>query len=571
MPGELRADLAIRPAPLNIRSNRVLGTHGVSANGNGFRAVNWSGFPGRGAHESSLSARAYEASVPARAYETYETTTARPTTPSSVTAIPIATSSASPRHPGHKHARSSYSDSPVFPRNNSLSFRPAKRSMALPEKTVAVINASGRQAASLIRYATAVGYHVRAQMRNRLGVIATEVATNENVTVLEGELYTRLPRSNSDEAKGRLADVDVTRDGSALPGIGVNYDLINELFRGAQIAFINTTFYGDEEKIGEALADAAKKAGIQHYVYSSMPDHQAYNPAWPSLPLWATKHKVEEYVQAIGLNATFVYTGIYNNNFTSLNYPLFCMGLQPDGSFLWEAPFHPDVKLPWLDAEHDVGPAILQIFKDGVAKWGSGKRIALAYEMLTPREACRVFARGVGRPVRYKRGPIETKVPIPDGYRAQLRALEQLFFLGGDDAKKQPPYFGCQELDDDVPTLAMELWEGPRGLEEYAREVFPLEEQANGLTWMLDEEEEDDTLAGGIVVNGGDVVDGSSSREQKLVSSSINQNVSDGSNANSQENPTPGADADEDGDDDDDDDDGLVMRATSRNDEEWLP
>jgi hypothetical protein len=35
--------------------------------------------------------------------------------------------------------------------------------------------------------------------------------------------------------------------------------------------------------------------------------------------------------------------------------------------------------------------------------------------------------------------------------------------------------------------VALELWEGPRGLEEYAREVFPLEEQANGLTWMLDE------------------------------------------------------------------------------------
>jgi hypothetical protein len=28
------------------------------------------------------------------------------------------------------------------------------------------------------------------------------------------------------------------------------------------------------------------------------------------------------------------------------------------------------------------------------------------------------------------------------------------------------------------------LWEGYRGLEEYAREVFPLEEAANGLSWM---------------------------------------------------------------------------------------
>lgn len=75
----------------------------------------------------------------------------------------------------------------------------------------------------------------------------------------------------------------------------------------------------------------------------------------------------------IGILATFVYAGIYNNNFTSFPYPLFCMKLQPDTGFRWTAPFHPDQPLPWLDAEHDVGPAILQIFKDGPRKW-SGHR-----------------------------------------------------------------------------------------------------------------------------------------------------------------------------------------------------
>jgi hypothetical protein len=351
--------------------------------------------------------------------------------------------------------------------------------MPSPDKTIAVINASGRQAASFIRVATAVGYHVRAQLRNLEGVVATEVATNPNVTVLQGELYTK-------ERPAEPVQVDVTRNGP-ITGIGINHALISALFRGAQLAFINTTFYGDEKQIGEALADAAKKAGIQHYVYSSMPDHHAYNKDWPSLPLWASKHKVEEYVKKIGLPATFVYTGIYNNNFTSLPYPLFCTELQSDGSWIWQAPFHPDVKIPWLDAEHDVGPAILQIFKDGVRKWGGGKRVALAYEMLSPREACEVFARGVGHPVRYIHGPIKLEVKIPEGYRFQLEALEELFGLGHDDPKKQPPYFGDIELENSCPRVALELWEGPRGLEEYAREVFPLEEQANGLTWMLDE------------------------------------------------------------------------------------
>lgn len=45
------------------------------------------------------------------------------------------------------------------------------------------------------------------------------------------------------------------------------------------------------------------------------------------------------------------------------------MELQDDGSFVWQAPFHPDDPLPWLDAEHDVGPALLQIFKMGPKHW----------------------------------------------------------------------------------------------------------------------------------------------------------------------------------------------------------
>ncbi|KAL7625084.1 hypothetical protein AAE478_004298 [Parahypoxylon ruwenzoriense] len=427
----------------------------------------------------------------------------------------------------HKHTRSSYSESSpltAMSRNNSLSFRPLKRSTPSPDKTIAVINASGRQAASLIRIATAVGYKVRAQLRNLEGVIATEVSTNPNVTVFVGELYLR---NKPDDKR------DVTVYGH-LPGILVNQSLISQLFNGAQLAFINTTFYGNEIQIGEAIADAAKKAGVQHYVYSSMPDHAAYNPDWPSLPLWAAKHEVEKYVRKIGLPATFVYTGIYNNNFTSLLYPLFCMELKPDGSFEWQAPFHPNAKLPWLDAEHDVGPAIIQVFKDGPAKW-NGKRIALAYEYLTPLEVCEAFERGLSRRVRYKRGPIELRVKIPEGYRAQLEALEKLFSLNNNDSEKQPPYFGDLELERKCPEDALALWEGPRGLEEYAREIFPLEEEANGMTWMY--EDEGETAPEAATEENEEIID----------------NQDDG------------------GDGDNDSlDEGLVMRGLKRDEESWL-
>ena len=102
-------------------------------------------------------------------------------------------------------------------------------------------------------------------------------------------------------------------------------------------------------------------------------------------------------------------------------------------------------------------------------------RIPLAFEVLTPRQVCAAFSRGVGRPVRYVRGPIEVKVTIPEGYREQLDGIDILF------GKHNAPYFG-PELQ--APEEAIRLWEGFRGIEEYAREVFPVEEAANGRTWM---------------------------------------------------------------------------------------
>jgi hypothetical protein len=211
--------------------------------------------------------------------------------------------------------------------------------MTQQRKTIAVVNATGRQAASLIRVASAVGHNVRAQIHSLKGIIAEELQGLPNVTLFQGSLLN-------------------------------NTALMDTLFQGANLAFINTTSQmGDEVAIGKALADAAKRAGtIQHYIYSSMPDHSVHGP-WPPVPLWAPKFTVENYVRQLGLPATFVYAGIYNNNFTSLPYPLFQMELMPDGSFEWHAPFDPDTPLPWLDAEHDVGPALLQIFKDGPKKW----------------------------------------------------------------------------------------------------------------------------------------------------------------------------------------------------------
>lgn len=105
------------------------------------------------------------------------------------------------------------------------------------------------------------------------------------------------------------------------------------------------------------------------------------------------------------------------------------------------------------------------------------------------------------------------------------------------DPRRQPPYFGDPKLEISCPSEALELWEGPRGMEEYARETFALEEEANGLTWMLDD-------------------DGSDDEEVHNAATSVEQlKLHDG---------------DGDDDSDDDHDDGLIMKGRKRDEEEWL-
>lgn len=82
-------------------------------------------------------------------------------------------------------------------------------------------------------------------------------------------------------------------------------------------------------------------------------------------------------------------------------------------------------------------------------------------------------------------GPINIQTSIPSGYREHLEILQET--LG----EKRVPYFGPGL---EYPKEARGLWEGYRGIEEYAREVFPDEEAANGLTWM-DEDGPDQIIA----------------------------------------------------------------------------
>jgi hypothetical protein len=267
--------------------------------------------------------------------------------------------------------------------SSSHEYKPEKKIIKIKVRVtlmtvrIALTNATGRQSASLARSASAVGYHIAAHIFSHKysPLVASEISELPHTTVHTGSLASE--------------------------------QVLEALFKDADIAFINTTPFDDELEVGKRCADAAKAAGVKHIVYSSMPDHgdapDSENKGWHGLPQYRDKWKVEKYIRSLGIPSTFVYAGIYYNNFTSLPFPLFCLREVPweeveqwegdwqddwveekDGEetkgrkcgFEWQAPFSQDARLPWLDTEHDFGPAVLQIFIDGPKKW-AGKRSVL--------------------------------------------------------------------------------------------------------------------------------------------------------------------------------------------------
>ncbi|XP_078605076.1 nmrA-like family domain-containing protein 1 [Branchiostoma floridae x Branchiostoma japonicum] len=83
-----------------------------------------------------------------------------------------------------------------------------------------------------------------------------------------------------------------------------------------QYAIERPDFYQLEIKQGKAVADAAKAAGVQHVVFSSL-DAVQKTMGFPCL-LYDSKAHVEEYMKSIGLPVTIVKYPLYYESYLSL-------------------------------------------------------------------------------------------------------------------------------------------------------------------------------------------------------------------------------------------------------------
>jgi uncharacterized protein YbjT (DUF2867 family) len=256
-------------------------------------------------------------------------------------------------------------------------------------KIIAVTGATGAQGGGLIRAIRADragGFTARAITRNPSSDAARELAA-QGVEVVQADL--------DDEASLRRA------------------------FAGAHGAFCVTNFwehFSPEREVGQAgnLARAARAAGVQHAIWSTLEDVRRYVPPGderiPTLaggykvPHMDAKGEANELFRRAGAPTTYLHTSFYWDN-------MITFGMGPardeDGRLAITLPIA-DAKLPSIAAS-DIGACAYGVFREGEG-W-IGRSLGVAGGHLTGEELAVGLAEALGEPVGYN-------AVTPEEYRA---------------------------------------------------------------------------------------------------------------------------------------------------------
>jgi len=190
---------------------------------------------------------------------------------------------------------------------------------------------------------------------------------------------------------------------------------LKKAFAGAYGAFLLTNFwehFSPEKELAQAknMAQAAKHAGIQHAIWSTLEDTRRWVPLsdnrMPTLmgkykvPHFDAKGEADHLFAELGVPTTLLLTSFYWENLI-----FFGAGPKkgPDGKLALTYPMGAK-KLPGI-AVDDIGKCALAIFKRG--KEFIGKTVAISGEQLTGAQMAAALTKALGQEVRYNDVPPE--------------------------------------------------------------------------------------------------------------------------------------------------------------------
>ena len=184
---------------------------------------------------------------------------------------------------------------------------------------------------------------------------------------------------------------------------------LKKAFAGAHGAYLVTNFwehFSPDKEIAQAraMAKAAKEAGVQHVIWSTLEDTRRWVPLSDNrMPTLQGKYKVPHFDGKGEANKIFgevgVPTTLLNTSFYWDNLIGFGMGPKkgPDGKLAFTLPMA-DKKLPGIAAA-DIGKCALGIFKRGAEY--IGKTVGIAGDHLTGAQMAAALSKALGREVVY--------------------------------------------------------------------------------------------------------------------------------------------------------------------------
>lgn len=172
------------------------------------------------------------------------------------------------------------------------------------------------------------------------------------------------------KANGRFKVRALSRDSGKYRGLAdevVAADLerpetLAAALEGAHGVFLVTNFWQegtDEIKQATTAIQAAKAAGVNHLIWSTLPDVEAISGGKFNVPQFTGKAKVDRIVKDAGFpRYTFVVPPAYYQNFSGQFGPQ----KQPDGSFGWVLPLDPAVRCLHMGDISELGDIVAGAF-----------------------------------------------------------------------------------------------------------------------------------------------------------------------------------------------------------------
>jgi uncharacterized protein YbjT (DUF2867 family) len=217
-----------------------------------------------------------------------------------------------------------------------------------------------------------------------------------NALVNEGSFHVRAITRNPEKYTGR-ANEAVYADLQDMQSL-------KDAFKNAYGVFAVTNFWegADEIAQGKNAIEAAKVTGVQHFIWSTLPDVEIISEAAFEVPHFTGKAKVDDLVKNAGFKySTFVQPPFYYQNLVGV------LGPQPkqDGTTGWTLPIDPAKKAIHMSDINDLGKVVAGAFLQP-EKVGNGNYLSIATELNSFNDIIKAY-KANGKDLSFSQVPVE--------------------------------------------------------------------------------------------------------------------------------------------------------------------